>query len=56
MKVRIQDTVEFHKDEVRVLKRLAEEHGYANWRNFVRGYICSNGKADLDNELSYRMD
>ena len=56
MKVRIQDTVEFHKDEVRVLKRLAEEHGYANWRNFVRRYICSEGKTGLDNYIYARMN
>ena len=56
MKVRIQDTVEFHKDEVRVLKRLAEESGYDSWREFVSWRICSLGHAGLWPQISAWQD
>jgi hypothetical protein len=51
MKVRIQETIEFRKHEVRVLKKMAEEEGYSSWRDFVSWRICSLGHGDLDAEI-----
>jgi len=51
MKVRIQQTIEFRKHEVQVLKKMAEEKGYASWRDFVSWKICSLGYGDLDAEI-----
>tara|TARA_R100001082_G_scaffold90736_1_gene57331 strand:- start:400 stop:630 length:231 start_codon:yes stop_codon:yes gene_type:complete len=56
MKVRIQETIEFYKHEVRVLKKMAEENGYSSWRDFVSWKICSLGHGDLDAEIYNRLE
>jgi hypothetical protein len=51
MKVRIQETIEFRKHEVRVLKEMAKDWDFSSWRDFVSWRICSLGHGDLDAEI-----
>ena len=56
MKVRIQETIEFDKNEVQVLKKMAEEWGFSSWRAFVSWRVCSNGHGELNDEISGRLN
>ena len=52
MKVRIQETIEFHKSDVPAIKRMAKNYGHDSWRSFVSWFVTAEGSEGLRSEIS----